>query len=43
MLEGADMWENIEQFGQPKDWGPVIFVRKIGNHHFFRRITTKGE
>ena len=40
-IQGADMWENTEAFGQPKDWPPVVFITKIGNHNFYRRVTSK--
>ncbi len=38
LIKGADMWENVEAFGQPKDWGPVVFIIKIGDHSWYRRI-----
>ena len=46
LIRGADMWcSNIEQCR--KSWNEyevkLHYITTIGNHHFFRRITTKGE
>lgn len=40
-IQGADMWENTEAFGQPKSWPVVVFITKVGNHNFYRRVTSK--
>lgn len=43
LIRGADMWENVDAFGYPKDWPAVLFIRKIGDHVFYRRIVSRKE
>ncbi len=40
LIQGADMWENVDAFGQPESWVgvPMVFVVKIGSHSFYRRL-----
>jgi len=40
LIRGADMWENVQKYGHPP-WDNVIFITKIGDHSFYRRITGK--
>lgn len=41
IIGDADMWENVNKFGQPKNWPPVVYITTIGDHRFYRRIISE--